>query len=183
MAIGLIGPGQFGGSPVNTSTPVNKVPTLSAARATGIGLAQTQDGQRCYYAIGHAVGPGGRNQRTDVLLVQYFLREIFARDEFFRQKPFMAGPLAVDGWIGPQTCKAILHFQTVLKSNGRSIVTDGRVDSAHDISIFKVTPTIYWMNVYYKENRPGDWPRVSQATDCPDELRALLREPPAPPFI
>lgn len=182
MPPSLLGPGKFT-APTSNSAQVNHGPAPSANRPTGVGLAQSADGERCYYAIGHAVGPGGRNQRTDVMLVQYFLREIFARDSFFQQKPFAGGPLGVDGWIGPQTCKAILHFQTVLKSNGRSIVTDGRVDSAHNTSIFTLTPTIYWLNVYFKEARSSDWPRVSQAGDCPDELRPLLVEPPAPPFI
>jgi hypothetical protein len=76
---------------------------------------------------------------------------------------------------------AILHFQKVTKKRGSNIATDGRVDPPVGEqlrgSISNTQYTMIFLNQAYKKARPVDWPRVSQATDCPTELRPLLREP------
>jgi hypothetical protein len=143
-------------------------------------LIRTSSGPRLLYGVDGAVGPGGPNQKSDVLLVQYFLREIFKGTDQFKQSPF-PGVLAVDGIAGQQTFAAILHFQRVMKKQGSTITTDGRVDRIEGEhvrgSISGTQYTIIFLNFGYHKARPADWPRVSKAGDCPGELRPLLSEP------
>ena len=87
----------------------------------------------------------------------------------------------MDGVAGAQTFAAILHFQKVARKDGKYIATDGRVDPQVDDhsygAISGTQYTVIYMNLTYKKSRPGDWPRVSQAGDCPGELRSPLKEP------
>jgi hypothetical protein len=146
-----------------------------------IGLIQDGNGCHNFYSVTAGVGPGKPNRREDTLLVQYFLHEIFKKHQVFNSNPFPSGTVAVDGIAGPQTFAAIKHFQTVLKSRGRSITQDGRVDPPVGEQAFgSITNsqyTIVWLNVGFQQARPQDWPHVSQASDCPGELRLVLREP------
>jgi hypothetical protein len=145
-----------------------------------ISLLQTSAGARLFYGVEAAVGPGAPNQRTDVFLVQYFLRESFKGTDKFKQDPFPE-VLAVDGLAGRQTFAAILHFQRVMKKKGSTITTEGRVDAVVGEhvrgSISGTQYTIIFLNFGYASARPSDWPRVSRAGDCPAELRPLLAEP------
>lgn len=144
-----------------------------------VALINFSSGRKLVYSVDGAVGPGTSNQTSDVLLVQYFLREAFKTD-VFRQQPFPA-VLAVDGVAGTQTFSAIKHFQTILKQKGSPITTDGRVDplAGEQVrgSITGTPYTIIYLNLGYRNARPGDWPRVSRAGDCPGALRPLLIEP------
>jgi hypothetical protein len=145
-----------------------------------ISLVQTKRGPRNYYDVNAAVGPGALNRRDDVLLVQYFLHENF-KSPIFLRSPFPGGELTIDGKAGQQTFSAISHYQNVLKKDGRSIAADGRVDPPLNEqirgSILNTQYTILFLNLGFERVRPQDWPRVSQAGDCPSELRELLREP------
>jgi len=78
------------------------------------------------YNIDQAVGPGASNQRTDVMLVQFFLRELYAHPDFVRSKP--TGTMAVDGIFGSITATWINEWQKLLKKNGKPVIADGRVD-------------------------------------------------------
>lgn len=126
------------------------------------------------------MGPGASNLRDDVLLVQYFLREIFKNTPKFQQEPF-AGEVKVDGVPTPNFFAAIRHFQMVEKKDGKLIATDGVIDAPKEEfprgAISGTQYTILFMNNRFRSARPQDWPRVSQATDCPTEIRASLREP------
>ena len=145
-----------------------------------VSLVRFIDGRFLMYTVDAAVGPGGPNNREDVLLVQYFLREIFKGFPAFRRNPF-PGVVAVDGFASTQTFAAIRHFQNVAKREGKNIATDGVVDAqvgekGHG-SISGTQYTVVYMNQTFRESRPGDWPRVSRAGDCPGELRDPLKEP------
>ena len=146
-----------------------------------ISLIQTAQGPFNIYSVTNGVGPGRPNGRLDVLLTQYFLREIFKNNPDFKTRPFPGGVLAVDGVAGPQTFSAIRHFQDTVKTMGFPISQDGRVDppvgEQFRGSISHTQYTIIYVNFGYREGRPQDWPRVSQAGDCPGELRQSLREP------
>lgn len=66
------------------------------------------------YVVDCAVGAGCRNQRDDVLLVQFFLRVLGPRtvngtNETFQ--PQGGPPLAIDGVCGQRTIAAIRTFQ------------------------------------------------------------------------
>jgi hypothetical protein len=146
-----------------------------------VSIVQTATGPRCFYNITSAVGPGAPNLREDVLLVQYLLRENFKGLPSFRSEPFPGGVLIVDGIPGTQTYSAIKHYQRVQKKIGRPIATDGRVDAPVNEqmvgSISNTQYTIIYLNLGYLKSRPNDWPRLSQAGDCPAELRPFLSEP------
>src|SRR5436305_99800 len=92
-------------------------------------------GQRFFYNVDAAVGPGCPNQRNDVLLVQYFIVTVSNNPKSF-SPPFPPLPfspkefLKVDGIPGPLTFRAIKHFQEVGRARGNNIATDGRVDRA-----------------------------------------------------
>ena len=145
-----------------------------------VSLVQTSKGPVNFYNVDGSVGPGSINRRDDVLLVQYFLRENFKTSRFI-SNPFLGGILQVDGKPGQQTFSAILHYQTVLKKDGFSIATDGRIDPPVNEqirgSILNTQYTIVTLNLGFETARPQDWPKVSQAGDCPGELRPLLKEP------
>src|SRR5262249_563233 len=136
-----------------------------------IGLVQTNDGPRNFYSVEAAVGPGAQNGKTDVLLVQYFLREIFRGVPEFKTDPFPAGELAVDGLAGRQTFAAIQHFQKVTRKKFGSGAQDGRVDPPVGEKFFgsisQAQYTILNMNIAFKRARPQDFPGVSAARDCP----------------
>lgn len=81
-------------------------------------LALTSPGKLAtvVYVVDGTVGAGCRNQREDVLLVQFFLRVLGPRtvsaaiNETFQPKN--APPLAIDGVCGQRTLAAIKSFQT-----------------------------------------------------------------------
>ena len=67
------------------------------------------------YVIDGAVGAGCRNQRDDVLLVQFFLRVLGPRTVPGTTETFQppgTPPLAIDGVCGRRTIAAIKTFQT-----------------------------------------------------------------------
>jgi hypothetical protein len=142
-------------------------------------ILQFADRRALIYCVEGSVGPGAGNRRDDVLLVQYFLREAF-KSGFFKSEPF-SGDLAVDGAAGPRTFAAILHFQKASQKLGVPISTDGRVDAPIGEqaagSISNTAYTIVRLNQAFNKARPSDRGRVSVASDCPGELRALLKEP------
>ena len=144
-----------------------------------VSLVQTSQGPRNFYNVDGPVGPGGLNKREDVLLVQYFLNAAFETPKF-ADSPF-TGDMKNDGVPDQTTFAAILHFQTVMKRKGSTIATDGRVDppTGEQIrgSISNTQYTILFLNLAYALDRPDDWPAVSEATDCPPDLRIPLREP------
>jgi hypothetical protein len=78
------------------------------------------------YNIDQAVGPGAPNRRTDVMLVQFFLREIYAHPDFVAVKP--PGTMQVDGLFGSTTATWIDAWQKLLKTRGKPVIADGRVD-------------------------------------------------------
>lgn len=67
------------------------------------------------YVVDGAVGAGCRNQRDDVLLVQFFLRVLGPRTVKGTKETFQpqnGPPLAIDGVCGRRTIAAIKTFQT-----------------------------------------------------------------------
>jgi hypothetical protein len=147
-----------------------------------IGLVYLSDGPYLFYNVESAVGPGAVNRRSDVLLVQYFLREIFKLHSDFIASRFPDGQLRVDGAAGTQTFAAIRHFQMVVARRlGMLVAQDGRVDPPVGQkaagSLSQTIYTILRMNAGFKAVRPQDWSKVSRASDCPGELRPSIIEP------
>jgi hypothetical protein len=129
---------------------------------------QTKRGPMLFYNLDRAVGPGATNERTDVLTVQYFLREIFKANPSRKPK----GQIEVTGNPDPITFEWILHYQKEQKNSGKAISTDGRVDAALGLkgSISGLQYTIIYMNLSMRNARPKDFEKLASASDLPPEL-------------
>lgn len=137
-------------------------------------------GERFFYNVDAAVGPGCPNQKNDVLLVQYFLRTINNNPNSFAPPlpPLPLGPgeiITLDGIAGPITFRAIKHFQEVGRARGNSIATDGRVDRAVGKgtgALTQSTFTIVFLNNAFRAIRPGTFQNIAMLNgDIPQELR------------
>jgi hypothetical protein len=133
---------------------------------------------RFIYNVSSAVD-SGQGQYLDVLLVQYFLGNIWANPTNFPVAlPAMPAPLVLDGKYGPQTGSYILAFQSWLLGQGTNVVADGRVDHAQPglTPIQQATYTIDLLNAFFTLARP-DIPFDDIANhdpNCPSDLGNLF---------
>jgi hypothetical protein len=131
-----------------------------------------------FYNLDQTVGPGAPNQRSDVLLVQYFLRELFNHPDLRADKP--PGDVPVDGLFGPVTAIWIGCYQKQLKAKGFSVVTDGRVDPARGELMFSKVAisheryTIWHMNVSFRKRYPQAHDHLETAPGVPRDLAVAL---------
>ena len=137
------------------------------------------EGTLLFYNVERAVGPGCVNNRNDVLLVQYLLREAF-KTPFFSRDP-LAGFAGLTGLADQMTLAAIMHFQRGLRKE-RAVLSaaDGRIDPAGTDPISSISHTQYTiinLNLAYQTRRPNEYPIIAQAADCPAELRVALKPP------
>jgi hypothetical protein len=130
-----------------------------------------------YYNVRESVGPNAANVREDVLLVQYLLRAIYANGVALSIPPLPSGRvILVDGFCGPITNEAILHFQKSVKAKRQAIPTDGRVDRAYPGHKTRhgLQWTVIFMNFAVRHTRPAVHADLPAASDCPPELREAL---------
>lgn len=121
------------------------------------------------------------NKRDDVMLVQYLLKRVYqqgqnAQPPLNQQNGTTA--LKIDGLYGPKTQKAIEQFQLEMRRNGRSIATDGCVDTELGDSatsfISKTGYTISWLNKYFWILYPWLAPDITIDPECPAELKQAV---------
>lgn len=135
-----------------------------------------------------SVGAGGNNKRrSDVQLVQFFLRQFYKKHpELFKKLPKTKNPdgfVKIDGSVGPQTQSAITNFQIFQRNKGAIVATDGLVNVPKG-AVSSISGTIYTivaLNSLYNfneaENNGGF---VTKIEDHPDlvtfapELRSEL---------
>lgn len=131
-----------------------------------------------FYNLELAVGPGAPNQRADVMLVQYFLRELYAHPDFIADRP--AGVMTIDGRFGPVTALWIDQFQKRLKKRGLSVLNDGRVDPARGELLFSKGSisseryTIWHLNLSYRKRFQRSHDHLESDPRVPTELAATL---------
>jgi hypothetical protein len=131
-----------------------------------------------FYNLDQPVGLGAPNQRTDVLLVQFFLRELFDHPDLRADKP--PGDIAVDGHFGPVTATWISCYQKQLKAKGFSVVTDGRVDPARGELMFSKGSisneryTIWHMNISFRKRFQRAHDHLEAAPGVPPDLAVVL---------
>jgi hypothetical protein len=138
-----------------------------------------------YYNIDAAVGPNCPNVTTDVMLVQFFLHQIYS---FPGKDNVPSGPkIKIDGQFGPVTASWIKHFQNEVKMKGKSIQTDGRVDPAKGAqftqsSISHAHYTISFLNFNHCSRYRQDHNHLEKHTLIPGALKTQLgqAEPKAP---
>ena len=123
-----------------------------------------------FYNLDQAVGPRAPNQRADVLLVQFFLRELFRQPDLLPDKP--PGDLAVDGVFGPVTAQWISQYQKQLVRKGFGVQADNRVDPAQGElafskgSISHKRYTIWHMNQSYRKRLQKSHDHLESAPAC-----------------
>ena len=83
-----------------------------------------------FYNVDAAVGLNAANLALDVMVVQFFLRELACHPDFAGGTGRPPKPCTVDGRYGPETQAWITWIQTYIKSRGLSITVDGRIDPA-----------------------------------------------------
>ena len=133
-----------------------------------------------FYNIAAAVGPGCPNKRTDVMLVQFFLHQIYAHPTKARKRP--AGPdIQINGQFDATTAIWVRHFQDDLKGQGKPVLADGRVDRARgehfsNSSISKTLYTISFLNTGHCIRFRQDHDHLERHPLIPGELKAELFE-------
>lgn len=131
-----------------------------------------------YYNVDNAVGPGCPNQRTDVMLVQFFLHEIYNHPSQMQNRP--PGPdIGISGNFDATTAQWILHFQNHVKRVGLRVLVDGRVDHARGeqlsrSSISQTQYTITHMNYTYAKRFRQEHNHLERHPRVPGELKAEL---------
>lgn len=125
------------------------------------------------------------NQRDDVMLVQYLLKRVHQQGQNCNPPlksgvgdPHSPTTLKIDGIYGPKTQGAIEQFQLEMRRNGRSIATDGCVDSERGdsatSSVSQTGYTISWLNKYFWLLYPSLAPDIRVDPECPPELKQAV---------
>jgi hypothetical protein len=124
-----------------------------------------------FYNLSLPVGKGKANSLLDVMLVQFFLKEI---ESEFRAPD---SKLPMDGRVDPITLDWILAFQ---KSN-RYLYADGVVDPVPERNLTAQTPvhnkefTIYELNRTFESKQPQTFNRIWEHPRCPGPLGQFLQ--------
>jgi hypothetical protein len=133
-----------------------------------------------FYNVDLAVGPHAPNKQTDVLLVQYFLKKIYADQPFRARKS--PNTLKLDGRFGPILQSFIVDFQTIYRQSGGYVHVDGRVDPMrgsrpyHDkSSITKTHYTIAKLNGSFRKRHRAAHNQLELQADLPPVLAAELQ--------
>lgn len=112
-----------------------------------------------FYNVSKAVGMGCPNWSEDVMMVQFFLQQIYLDADWKSHSP--KGAMRVDGVCGPITRNWIAKFQIDARNSGSNIHVDGIVNNASNLennqqaSITKTTYTIRAMNNFLRKgNKP-----------------------------
>jgi len=134
-----------------------------------------------YYNVSHPVGQGLVSFRDDVMLVQWFLNEIFYNHPSYQSQWLPDGDLEIDGKCGPITAEWILQFQ--VDSIGLApLYPDGRVDKAPGGTTHSWRGsryTIVWMNEKMRDIYPGLYGAGGMLTipaTCPGMLSAMIAQ-------
>jgi hypothetical protein len=130
-----------------------------------------------FYNVDQAVGKNCPNQRDDVLLVQYLLKNAVNAFPAIFKWSLLNYP--VDGrwdrnWIG--LLRAYIDAHAAI---GNKMVSDDRVDQVVGGQVtgplHHMQLVIVVLNLQYGDLRPNDFPRIAQVGDCPGELQPLLK--------
>jgi hypothetical protein len=146
-----------------------------------------------FYNVSMTVGKEkDPNRRDDVLLVQYFLHEIYANPLKVDPAVFPGGitigtvgpdgigipekPVKVDGFCGPQTRKWIGWFQGQMSTIGFPLHRDSRVHKAKGFES-KIKNTIYtirMLNLMFQQVHPYIFDDLENHWEVPPEVRSSI---------
>jgi hypothetical protein len=135
-----------------------------------------------FYNVDAAVGKGCPNNPLDVLLVQYLLKECNKLPGFAEVEAdagFTQETMSVTGAWDQYWDGYLANFELTLARFGRPASRDRRIDPVIGGrilgSIHHQPYMILWLNRGYRQFRPGDYPRIAYAADCPWALRQVLK--------
>ena len=123
-----------------------------------------------FYNLDRSVGKGKPNLLLDVLLVQFFLKEVAAQSGNSIKAP--ADPLAVTGVVDQTTIAWILAYQ---KSKSW-LYPDGIVDPVPERNLTAQTPvhkkgyTIFELNLDFEQKQPMNFHKIWEHPRCPTPL-------------
>ncbi len=130
-----------------------------------MGFIDTSPALPAFYNLVHAVGKYSPNQKDDVMLVQYLLKNWYGVVKPKEAVP--KGEMKVDGVCGGVTLNWILKFQLDLMLSKRSIYADGRIDRIRNTAtltgdISHTTYTLAWLNSFVGSSNPTAFIRLPQ---------------------
>jgi hypothetical protein len=129
------------------------------------------------YNIDANVGKGMPSQRQDVLLVQYFLRDVMNHPDSRAGRP-PGNDISVDGLFGNQTETWIYAFQNLVRSKGGSVVVDGKVNKPPSDYRVRLAGgagyTILHLNATFRRRWRIDHDYLDKCGRVPGELRGAL---------
>jgi hypothetical protein len=143
-----------------------------------------------FYNVTKAVGPGQPNEGTDVMLVQFFLKEIGEFWGLLGPAPNSMGvtplfnhkvlkPLTVNGVADANLYNWIKWFQAIGSFGGTSAAMDGIVSPAprrnHQGTNSKSAFSIAKMNNAFWSFFPGRWDNLASDGKVPGALQTALR--------
>jgi hypothetical protein len=135
-----------------------------------------------FYNVESAVGRYCPNQSQDVMLVQYFMRELGNHPDFTGMPGRPAKPCPVDGSYSEDTQAWINWFQQLLRSNALSVATDGRIDPARNpdanstSTISHTRYTITHLNGSFRKRFHNKHDHLESDSSVPAVLRAKFKK-------
>src|SRR4051794_13679421 len=139
-----------------------------------------KNGTFLFYNLDHSVGKGGANRRDDVLLVQYLLKTSANIPGKFSATVGGGTPQVAGVW--GQFDELLLGMvQRAWAELGTATWQDSRIDpvprQASRTPLHHAQYKILTLNVIYQSVRPVDYPKIADATDCPQDLKPLIKAP------
>jgi hypothetical protein len=143
-------------------------------------LHTPKDGSFLFYNLDAGVGKGGVNSKDDVLLVQYLLKT--SADVPGKFQALVGGAVKQLAGVWTDYDDMMLGMvQNHWRDKGTSTWQDRRVDPAPGNRthgrVHHTQYKIITLNIIYQYVRPAVFPRIAEVTDCPGELRPLIRAP------
>lgn len=151
-----------------------------------VDILHTNAGNALFYNLDAAVGMGAPNKGSDVLLVQYLLKE-GCKAPFLAEVQEGAGytqqSMDITGVWDNYWNGYLGNYLLTLKNRGKHVVYQPRANHRVDPvvggqprgPIHHMQYTILYLNLGYQSLRPKDFPRMAEVGDCPGELRPLLK--------
>jgi hypothetical protein len=133
-----------------------------------------------FYNVDAAVGKGRANHLEDVMLVQFFIKEIFDFGAPMNQMTtFPDTPLTVSASPDQNLYDWILAFQKMAQKMGTQVVADGTVDSDPGFSMTRTRGTnsvytIVIMNNFFQGQQPAIYPKLWEHPRMPQTLSINL---------
>ena len=134
-----------------------------------------------FYNIDSPVGKSRSNKLEDVMLVQFFMKEIFDfKAPITTAQPFPSQPLVVNGSADQNTFDWILAFQKAFKAFGIAIQVDGVVDPARAFlttrsALANSVYTVAVFNNIFESQQPDQFPKLWEHPRVPAALAIQLK--------